>query len=93
MARTENQNGEGGWGGGRSERNAPTKRSSGHKKLNPFFMTEAEFKRTDGGSQSHVGARAGNFGSGTAVAKQDCKKLSFQTFHCFVCHQHTHKLR
>ena len=31
--------------------NVPTKRSSGHKKLNPFFMTEAEFKRTDGGRE------------------------------------------
>ena len=26
-------------------------------------------------------------GSGKAVAKQKCKKLSFQTFHGFVCHQ------
>ena len=24
--------------------NVPTKRSSGHKKLNPFFMTEPEFE-------------------------------------------------
>ena len=50
----QNQNGEGGVGQGGSERNAPTKRSSGHKKLNPFFMTEAEYKRTAGRREGAV---------------------------------------
>ena len=33
-----------GWGGREGGLNVPTKRSSGHKKLNPFFMTEPDFE-------------------------------------------------
>ena len=48
--------------------NAPTKRSSGHKKLNPFFMTEAELS----GRREGAGAGADG-GSGPAVARRNVR--------------------
>ena len=59
---------EGGRGGGL---NFPTKRSSGHKKLNPFFMTEPDFEAELApvtAQRSGIRARASWLG---AVTKQE----------------------
>ena len=71
---------EGGAGAGEDGLNAPTKRSSGHKKLNPFFMTEAEFERTEGAGAGADRSSNTSPGFGKAVAKRECKKLSSKLF-------------